>query len=71
MLAENLGVISDSEMTYDQALDNSLTATTSEKELKFQLAFEDELNRKIEVLDTVRNAYVKLHIGKIPMRLVV
>lgn len=64
LLAANLGVISDSEMTYDEALDNSLTATTSEKELKFQLAFEDELNRKIEVLDTVRNAYVKLHIDK-------
>ncbi|PKM95707.1 MAG: hypothetical protein CVU84_02570 [Firmicutes bacterium HGW-Firmicutes-1] len=64
LLTEELGVLSDAEMTWDEALSNSLTTTTNEKQIKFQLAFEEELNNKIETLDSIKNAYVKLDVAK-------
>ncbi len=64
LLTEDLGVLSDAEMTWDEALTNSLTATSLEKQIKFQLAFEEELNKKIETLDTINNAYVKLDVAQ-------
>ncbi|MDA3846747.1 MAG: flagellar basal-body MS-ring/collar protein FliF [Vallitaleaceae bacterium] len=64
IIMADLGVISDAIMTYDQALTNTLSTTQSEKALKAQLAFEGELNQKIEVLDAVKKAYVKLYIGE-------
>ncbi|PKM49837.1 MAG: flagellar M-ring protein FliF [Firmicutes bacterium HGW-Firmicutes-7] len=64
LLTEEIGILSDAEMTWDQALSNSLTTTSSEKQIKFQLAFEEELNNKIETLDSIKNAYVKLDVAK-------
>jgi flagellar M-ring protein FliF len=63
LIAANLGVISDAEMTYDEALTSSITSTTAETTIKIQLAFEDELNRKIEMMEPIENAYVKLYIA--------
>lgn len=64
LLTEELGVLSDAEMTWDLALTNSLTTTSNEKQIKFQLAFEEELNNKIETLDSIGNAYVKLDVAR-------
>lgn len=64
MLVDELGVLSDAEMTWEQALTSSLTETTEEKRTKFQLAFEEELNNKIETLDAINNAYVKLNVAQ-------
>lgn len=64
MLTEQLGVISDAEMTWEEALNNSLSTTSTEKQVKIQLAFEEELNKKIEALDVIKNAYVKLNIAQ-------
>jgi flagellar M-ring protein FliF len=60
MVLDKIGVISNAEMTYKEAFNTSLTATESEKKLRYQLAFEDELNRKIENLEQVENADVKI-----------
>lgn len=64
LLTEQLGVLSDADMTWDEALTNSLTTTNNEKQVKFQLAFEDELNKKIETLDAINKAYVKLDVAQ-------
>jgi len=64
LLTEELGVLSDAEMTWEEALTNSLTTTSSEKQVKFQLAFEEELNNKIETLDAIKEAYVKLDVAE-------
>ncbi len=64
LLTEPLGLLSDSEMTWDEALTNSITATSQEKQVKYQLAFEEELNNKIETLDSIKNAYVKLDVAQ-------
>lgn len=64
LLTEKIGVLSDAEMTWEQALSNSLTTTSNEKKVKFQLAFEEELNNKIETLDSIKNAYVKLNVAE-------
>lgn len=60
MVLDEIGVISNAEMTYKEAFNTGLTATESEKKLRYQLAFEDELNRKIENLEQVDDAYVKI-----------
>jgi len=64
IIADELGVLSDAEMTWEDALNNSLSTTSSEKQVKYQLAFEEELNKKIETLDSIKNAYVKLNVPK-------
>lgn len=64
LLTEQIGFLSDAEMTWEQALTNSLTTTSGEKQVKFQLAFEDELNKKIETLDAIEKAYVKLDVAE-------
>jgi len=64
IIMADLGVVSDAIMSYDQAFTNTLSTTQSEKTLKYQLAFEGELNQKIEFLDAVEKAYVKLYIGE-------
>ncbi|MBC7961210.1 MAG: hypothetical protein H7X94_15225 [Vallitaleaceae bacterium] len=64
LLTEQIGILSDAEMTWEEALTNSLTTTSSEKQIKFQLAFEEELNKKIETLDAISKAYVKLDVAQ-------
>lgn len=58
-----IGIISDTGFTYEDAFNNSLTATQGERDAKLQLAYESELNRKLEAFDQIKTAYIKLYIG--------
>lgn len=60
MVLDGMGVISNAEMTWKEAFNNSLTTTESEKKLKYQLAFEEELNTKIKNIENIEDAYVKI-----------
>ena len=58
ILAEQ-GFISTDGFRYAEAFTNSLTTTSDERDLKFQLAFETEINDFLEQFDTIEEATVK------------
>lgn len=64
IILADLGLVSDAQMTWEEALTNTISTSQSEKEIKAQLAFEEELNMRIEALNSVRQAWVKLYIGE-------
>ncbi len=60
MAVDSLGIISNAEMDWKEAFNNSLNTTQSEMKLKYQLAFENELSNKVATLQNVDKAIVKI-----------
>lgn len=60
---DSLGIISDAKMTWTEALNNTFSTTSVEKQAKIILAFEEELNTNIEALDAIDQAWVKLDVA--------
>jgi flagellar M-ring protein FliF len=56
----DVGIISNQGMTYADAFNNSIMTSDYEKALKYQLYFEAELARKIEIIESIENAQVTL-----------
>jgi type III secretory pathway lipoprotein EscJ len=56
----DVGIISNQGMTYADAFNNSIMTSDYEKALKYQLFFEAELARKIEIIESIENAQVTL-----------
>lgn len=55
----DLGFLSSADFSNADAFNNSLGTTSDERDLKFQLRFESEMNEKLELFDIVEDAKVK------------
>lgn len=56
----DVGILTNDGMTYADAFNNSIMTSDYEKALKYQLYFEAELARKIEIIESVESASVTL-----------
>lgn len=59
LLLAGQGILSGEGFTYADAFNSSFTTTSEERDIKAQLAFENEVNERLELLDTVETARIK------------
>ncbi|QUI23225.1 hypothetical protein HZI73_13405 [Vallitalea pronyensis] len=60
MAVDSMGIISNIGMSYQEAFKTSLSTTESDRKAMLQLAFENELNGKIAIIQGIESADVKL-----------